>query len=133
VQQEIKGEPFPANMFVPIDVLGPMLDAMLKTGRSPRPPRSWLGVSTPDPGGKLVVARISPGGLASRAGDRVGDMVLGGSGTAEHGLAEFFRAVWRLGKTGVEVPVTLSRGREVLHITVKSGDRNDSLRRPKLH
>jgi hypothetical protein len=48
-------------------------------------------------------------------------------------LAELFRAVWRLGPAGVEVPLTLSRGGEVLHITIKSADRNDFLRKPKLH
>jgi len=31
------------------------------------------------------------------------------------------------------VPLTLSRAGDVLHITVKSADRNDYLRKPKLH
>src|SRR5262249_24522539 len=48
VQQEVKGESYPVNMFVPIDLLGPIYDAMLKTGRSPHPPRPWLGMSTQD-------------------------------------------------------------------------------------
>lgn len=133
VQQEVNGEPRHVNMFVPIDLLDPIFDAMLTTGRSPHPPRPWLGMSTQDVGGKLVVARLSPGGPASRAGVRVGDVVLGVGGSNVHGLAEFFRAVWRLGKAGVEVPLTLSRGGDVLHITVKSADRNDFLRKPKLH
>jgi S1-C subfamily serine protease len=120
-------------MFVPIDLLNPILDAMLNTGRSPHPPRPWLGMSTQDPGGTLVVARLSPGGPASRAGVRVGDVVLGVGGSTVHGLAEFFRAVWRLGAAGVEVPLTLSRAGNELYITVKSADRNDYLRKPKLH
>jgi len=133
VQQEINGEPLHVNMFVPIDLLNPIFDAMLTTGRSPHPPRPWLGMSTQDPEGKLVVARLSPGGPASRAGVRVGDLVLGVGASLVHGLAEFFRAVWRLGAAGVEVPLTLSRAGDVLHITVKSADRNDFLRKPKLH
>jgi S1-C subfamily serine protease len=133
VQQEVGGEMIHVNMFVPIDLLNPILDSMLKTGRSPHPPRPWLGMSTQDPGGKLVVARISAGGPASRAGVRVGDMVLAVGATRVHGLAEFFRTVWRLGNAGVEVPLTLSRGGDVLHITVKSADRNDFLKKPKLH
>jgi len=60
-------------------------------------------------------------------------MVLGVGGSAVQGLAEFFRAVWRLGTAGVEVPLTIARGGDVLHITVKSADRNDYLRKPKLH
>jgi len=133
VQREVNGQSIHVNMFVPIDLLNPIFDAMLKTGRSSHPPHPWLGMSTQDPGGKLVVARISPGGPASRAGVRVGDMVIGVGGSAVQGLAEFFRTVWRLGPAGVEVPLTLSRAGDVLHITVKSADRNDYLRKPKLH
>ena len=133
VQQKVNGEDVHVNMFVPIDLLHPIFDAMLKTGRSPHPPHPWLGMSTQDPGGKLVVSRLSPGGPASKAGIKVGDQVLGVAGTSVSELAEFFRAVWRLGTAGVEVPLMLSRGGETLHITVKSGDRNDFLRKPKLH
>ena len=133
VQQEVGGEMMHVNMFVPIDLLNPIFDSMLKTGRSPHPPRPWLGMSTQDPGGKLMVAKISAGGPASRAGIRVGDMVLGVGASRVHGLAEFFRAVWKLGNAGVEVPLMLSRGGDVLHITVKSADRNDFLKKPSLH
>ena len=133
VQQEVNGERLHVNMFVPIDLLDPIFDAMLKTGRSPHPPRPWLGMSTQDLGDKLVVARLSQDGPASRAGVRVGDIVLGVGGSTVQGLAEFFRTVWRLGAPGVEVPLTVSRGGDVIHITVKSGDRNDYLRKPKLH
>jgi S1-C subfamily serine protease len=133
VQQEVNGEIIHVNMFVPIDILNPILDSMLKTGRSPHPPRPWLGMSTQDPAGKLVVARLSPNGPASRAGVKAGDLVLGVGATPVKGLAEFFRAVWNLGTAGVDVPLTLSRGGDVVHITVKSADRNDFLRKPKLH
>ena len=133
VQQEVNGQPFPVNMFVPIDLLHPILDAMLTTGRSPHPPRPWLGMSTQDPGGTLVVARLTPGGPAARAGVRLGDVVVGVGGSPVKGLAEFFRAVWRLGPAGVDVPLSLSRGGETLHVNVTSADRNEFLKKPKLH
>ena len=87
MQQVVNGEPYPINMFVPIDLLNPILDAMLKTGHSPHPPRPWLGMSTQDTQGTLVVARLAPGGPASRAGVRVGDQVLGVGGSAVQGGA----------------------------------------------
>jgi S1-C subfamily serine protease len=133
VQHEVSGEVIHVNMFVPIDLLAPIFDAMLTTGRSPHPPRPWLGMSTQDPEGKLVVARLSPNGPATRAGIRVGDMVLGVGSTRVHTLADLFRAVWKLGNAGVDVPLMLSRGGDILHIVVKSADRNDFLRKPKLH
>jgi len=133
VQQEVNGEAIHVNMFVPIDLLSPILDAMLQTGRSPYPPHPWLGMSTQDPEGKLVVSKLSPGGPAQRAGVQLGDVVLGVGALRVQGLAEFFRAVWRLGAAGVDVPLTLERAGEVRHVTVKSADRNDFLKKPKLH
>jgi S1-C subfamily serine protease len=133
VQQEVQGETIHVNMFVPIDLLAPILDSMVQTGRSPHPPRPWLGMSTQDPAGKLVVARLSPNGPASQAGVRIGDIVLGVGQARVKSLVELFRAVWKLGPAGVDVPLMLSRGGDVLHITVKSADRNDFLRKPKLH
>ena len=133
VQQEVNGESVHVNMFVPIDLLNPILDAMLQTGRSQHPPHPWLGMSTQDPEGKLVVSKLSPGAPAQRAGVRVGDMVLGVGAQRVHGLAEFFRTVWQLGPAGVEVPLILARGGDVLHITVKSADRADFLKKPNLH
>ena len=133
VQQEMNGESIHVNMFVPIDLLNPILDAMLQTGRSQHPPHPWLGMSTQDPEGKLVVSKLSPGAPAQRAGVRVGDMVLGVGAQRVHGLAEFFRTVWQLGPAGVEVPLILARGGDVLHITVKSADRADFLKKPNLH
>jgi S1-C subfamily serine protease len=133
VQEVVNGETIHVNMFVPIDLLEPILDGMLTTGRSPHPPRPWLGMSTQDPEGKLIVSRLSPGGPAQQAGVKLGDMVLGVGAQRVHGLAELFRSVWRLGSAGVEVPLTLARGGDVLHIVVKSADRTDFLKKPKLH
>jgi S1-C subfamily serine protease len=133
VQQEVNGEQSHANMFVPIDLLEPILDGMLQTGRSPHPPHPWLGMSTQEGEGKLVVGKVSPGGPAQRAGVRAGDMVLGVGELRVSGLAELFRAVWRLGSAGVDVPLTLARDGDVLRITVKSADRSDFLKKPNLH
>ena len=133
MQQQIDREVVHVNMFVPIDLLNPILDTMLQTGRSPHPPHPWLGMSTQDPDGKLVVGRLSAGGPAERAGVQVGDAVLGVGELRVQGLAELFRAVWRLGGPGVEVPLTLARAGDVIRITVKSADRNDFLKKPNLH
>jgi S1-C subfamily serine protease len=133
VQQELNGEAIHVNMFVPIDLLNPILDAMLQTGRGPHPPHPWLGMSTQDPEGKLIVTRLSPGGPAERAGVQPGDLVLGVGSQRVHSLAELFRTVWRLGAAGVDVPLRIARGGDVLHVTIQSADRNDFLKKPNLH
>ena len=133
VQQAVNGEAVHVNMFVPIDLLDPILEAMLLTGRSPRAPHPWLGMSTQEMDDNLVVSRLAQGGPARRAGVQAGDVVLGVGEQRVHALAEFFRAVWQLGAAGVEVPLMLARGGDVLHIKVKSADRTDFLKKPKLH
>jgi S1-C subfamily serine protease len=133
VQQELNGETVHANMFVPIDLLEPIFDSMLKTGRSPHPPRPWLGMSPQESDGKLVITRVAQSGPAQRAGIQAGDIVLGVGETRATDLAEFFRSVWQLGNAGVEVPLAIARAGDVLRITVKSGDRADFLKKPNLH
>ena len=68
---------------------------MVQTGRSPHPPRPWLGMSTEDPSGKLIVDRISPDGPAQPRRRQAGDLVLAVGGQRVHGLADFFRTVWQ--------------------------------------
>lgn len=134
VTHEVKGEAVHANMFVPIDILDPILDTMLQTGRSPHRPHPWLGMSTQDDiDGKLFVTKLAQGGPADRAGVQLGDMVLGVGELRATGLADLFRSIWRLGAPGVAVPLTLARDGDVLRITVKSADRSDFLKKPKLH
>ena len=133
VQQEVNGEGVHVNMFVPIDLLNPIFDGMLQTGCSPHPPCPWLGMRTQDAEDKLVVGRVAADGPAERAGVKVGDIVLGVGELRARNLAELFRAIRRLGPAGVEVPLMLARAGEVLRITVKSGDRDDLLKKPKLH
>jgi S1-C subfamily serine protease len=133
VQQEVGGKALHVNMFVPIDLLNPIFDAMLKTGRGPHPPRPWLGMTTQDSEDKLLVARLAPGGPAQRAGVQPGDLVLGVGAQRVQSLAELFRAIWRHGAAGVEVPLMLARDGDVLHVKVKSADRDDFLKKPNLH
>ena len=133
VQREVNGETVHSNMFVPIDLLEPIFDTMLKTGCSPKPPNPWLGMSTQEVEGKLVVGKVTPNGPAQRGGVHAGDMVVSVGTTRVTALAEFFRAVWRLGPPGVEVPLTIARAGDVLRLTLKSADRNDFLKKPNLH
>lgn len=121
------------NMFVPVDLLEPILDDLVQRGRSPRPPRPWLGMYTTEVSGKLVVAGLAAGGPADKSGLQVGDLVVGVGDERPRGLAEFFRAVWRRGPAGIEVPLTVARNGERLQMRLASADRNDFLKKPQLH
>ena len=69
----------------------PILDAMLKTGRSPHPPHPWLGIYTQVHEGNLVIGGLAPGGPADQAGLRVGDLVIAVGESRARGLAAICR------------------------------------------
>src|SRR5206468_11523372 len=61
------GSEVPGNMFVPIDLLRPILADLIEKGRRPAPARPWLGLATEELHGHLLVTRVSPEGPAKDA------------------------------------------------------------------
>jgi S1-C subfamily serine protease len=133
VQETIGDRPVQGNMIVPIDILEPIFADMLRLGRPDRPPRPWLGMYTTEQGGQAIVAGLADGGPADQAGVRVGDVVVEVGGDRVQSLAALFRAAWRLGASGVEVPLTLVRESGLVRLRVRSADRSAFLRKPVLH
>jgi S1-C subfamily serine protease len=133
VQEESGGRSVQGNMFVPIDLLEPILDDMSKLGRAARPPRPWLGLYATEIKGHVVVSGLAGGGPAERAGVRPGDIVMEIADQRVTGLADLFRRVWSTGTAGVDVPLTLAREGTVSRVRVRSVDRQDLLRKPRLH
>ncbi len=133
VQEALDGESVQGNMMVPIDLLDPILNDMLTTGRSSRPTHPWLGMYTSETSKQLVVGGLAKAGPADRAGVRQGDLVLEVAGERVTTLADLFRKVWQLGPAGTEVPLTLARDGSLLRVRLKSADRNDFLKKPQLH
>ena len=133
VQEKIDAGMLQGNMFVPIDLLEPILEEMLKLGRPKRPARPWLGMYTTEAGDKLVVAGLAAGGPADRAGVKVGDLVLDVAGEKPSSLADLWRRVWRLGPSGTDVPLKLQRKSALVNVRLHSADRHDFLKKPHLH
>ncbi len=134
VQDAVPGDAqVPGNMFVPIDLLKPVLGELLALGRVNRPARPWLGMFTVEDGDRLVVAGLAARGPAHEADVRAGDMVVGVDGEPVHSLADMLRKTWRLGTAGVMVRLTLLRDGEDIDVWVRSADRNDFLKLPRAH
>ena len=133
VQEKLDAGTLQGNMLVPIDLLEPVLDDMLKTGRPGRKPHPWLGMYTTEAGGKLVVAGIAPGAPANRGGIKAGDIVLEVNGEKPDGLADLWRRVWALGAPGAEIPLKLLRKTRVIDARLTAADRADFLKKPHLH
>ena len=132
LQEKSGDETVDGNMFVPVDLLEPILDSLLRTGRSSAPPRPWLGMYTADAQGRLVVNGLATGGPAERAGVATGDLVVAVAGERVTSLAELFRQIWRQGPPGTEIALTLARDGAPLHLQVRSADRDDLLKKPSL-
>jgi len=122
------GTQSPGNMFVPVDLLKPILGDLIARGRAAGPVRPWLGLNAEEMRGRLFVARVSPEGPAQRAGLKSGDIVIGVGGDEVSSLAEFYRKVWARGAAGVEVPLKVLQGVQVRDVNVRSIDRLEYFR-----
>ncbi len=127
------GRVAPLNMVVPIELLEPILDDLL-TGAAGRPGRPWLGLFAQEVDDQVVVIGFAGSeSPASKAGVRHGDVVLAVAGEKVTDLADFYRRVWALGGSGVNVPLRLDRNGQRLDVRVVSSDRRDFLRKPRFH
>lgn len=117
----------PCNMFVPIDLLRSILDDLISTGRSRKSPQPWLGVHVEETHGRVFVLRLTSGGPAERAGLKTGDIVLTVGKKPVEGLADFYRKVWSLGKSGVKVPLSVLHNIQIRDVVVQSEDRHQYL------
>ena len=117
------GSQSPGNMFVPIDLLKPILEDLIAAGRRSGPARPWIGLNAEEMRGRLIVARVSPDGPAARAGLKSGDIVIGVAGEEVNTLADLYRKVWARGAAGVEVPLKVLQGLEIRDVAVRSIDR----------
>ena len=123
------GDPhLPGNMFVPIDLLKPILPEMIRTGHRSGPARPWLGVVADEIQGRLIVTRVSPDGPADQAGLKSGDIILAVGNDAVRSQAEFYRKIWGRGPAGSDIPLRLLQGIDVRDVSVHSIDRIDYFR-----
>ncbi|NIO05652.1 MAG: PDZ domain-containing protein [Proteobacteria bacterium] len=113
----------PCNMFVPIDLLKPILADLITRGRSREPSKPWLGLSAEEAHGRVFVLRVRSEGPAAQAGLKPGDIILSVGKKPVKGLADFYRKVWALGGAGVDVPLSVLQGTQIRDITVQSADR----------
>ena len=124
VRETLEGDPqVPGNMFVPIDLLKPILADLIEKGRRKEPPRPWLGLATEEMHGHLLVTRVSPEGPADKAGVRNGDVVVGVGADPVKSQEELYRKVWALGAAGIYVPLRILKGADVRELRLRSIDR----------
>lgn len=125
VRDAIPGDqPTPGNMFVPINIVKPILSDLKSRGRAAGAPRPWLGLRTESFQGRLLVTGVSEDAPADRAGIERGDIVLAVGPDAVTTQAELYRRLWALGPAGTEVPLRIQRRGDAREIRVRSIDRS---------
>jgi S1-C subfamily serine protease len=125
-----RGTAVPGNLFVPIDRLKPLLADLVARGRAAGPARPWLGVTTQDAEGNVIVTRVASDSPADKASLRVGDVIVALGGQTLRGQADFYTRLWASGEAGREIVLDVLRDGSIERVTVKSMDR-DHYYRPK--
>jgi S1-C subfamily serine protease len=125
------GRVVPGNMFVPVDLLAPVLAEMRATGSTRASHRPWLGVSSQLQEGRVRIVRVERGGPAQLAGVNAGDEVLEVDGAPVDSLESFYKKIWTHPTPTDEVELTVRTGEEVRKVRVQAVDRLQTLRKPQ--
>jgi S1-C subfamily serine protease len=120
----------PGNMFVPVELLRPVLAEMQSTGSTRASIRPWLGLSSSERDGHVQIVRVDRQGPALAAGLQPGDVVLEVDGVQVTTLEAFYKQLWKQPKPDAEVELTVQQGSETRKIRIQAVDRMRTLRKP---
>ncbi len=120
----------PGNMFVPVDLLKPILGELQRQGSSAQSHRPWLGLSSSDQGGRVQILRVNDESPAKAAGLQAGDVVLAVDDTRVATLEGFYKRLWARESPDAPVRLTVLQGPDIKTLIVKPQDRMLTLKRP---
>ncbi|HEV8692443.1 MAG TPA: S1C family serine protease [Ideonella sp.] len=122
--------PLPGNMFVPVDLLKPILDELLSQGRSAQSKRAWMGVNCIELEGEVRVLRVSRAGPAEAAGLRPGDRILRIDGATVDSLDTLWHRLWDGGAAERDVALDIVRDGRSLRLPLRTVDRQSAIKQP---
>lgn len=123
----------PGNMFVPIDIIKPVLGDFIANGKSTMKARPWLGINSQEFQGNLIVTRVSQESPAEDAGLKAGDIIVGIGGQPVKSQADFYTKLWASGGAGAEIPVDVLKSGRVENFKIKSIDRSTYFRQQPMY
>ena len=120
----------PGNMFVPVDLLRPILAELQRSGSSVKSRRPWLGLTSNDQGGRIQIMRVSKDSPADLAGLGAGDVVLAVDDAKVATLEAFYKKLWDRAAPDAEIRLTVLQGADIKTIVLKAQDRMLTLKKP---
>jgi serine protease Do len=121
--------PLPGNMFVPIDLLKPVLAELRERGSSRASTRAWLGLNCAEVAGALRVLRVNDDSPADVAGVLAGDRIVAIDNTPVTQLAQLWQALWAGGAPERAVKLEIVREGKPQTLVLQSVDRAKTLQR----
>ena len=119
------------NMFVPVDLLKPILAELKARGSSRNSSRAWLGLNCVEAGGQVHVVRLSADSPAEAAGVQPKDVIVAVDGVRVADLASMYRTLWRGDRPERDVVLEILRDGEPMRLSVHAVDRMMTLSRPR--
>ena len=120
----------PGNMFVPVDLLKPILAEMQQTGSTRLSRRPWIGLSSAEQGGRVQVVRVNKESPAQVAGLEPGDVVLAVDGVKVSTLEQFYKKLWEHADPEDEIQLTVLQGADIKVIRLRAVDRMKTMVKP---
>jgi len=121
----------PGTMFVPIDLLKPILGELRERGLSRQSERAWVGLNCIEQGGTVRVVRVSEDSPADVAGLLPGDAILRIDGMPVGRLEQLWKTLWAGSGAERAVSLEIQREGESRTLTVQTVDRAKTLRRAR--
>jgi serine protease Do len=119
----------PGNMFVPVDLLRPVLDELRRNGTTAASQRAWIGINCVEDDGELRIVRVNDDSPADVAGLQEDDRILRIDGKKVSALDQLWLSLWRGGAPEREVTLEIQRQGKTETVKVYSVDRAKTLKR----
>lgn len=120
----------PGNMFVPVDLLKPILTELQKTGTTKQSRRPWLGLTSSEHAGQVQVVRVAKDSPAQAGGVEPGDVIVAVDGAPVATLEEFYKRLWSHAQPDDEIRLTVQHGADRRELTLKAVDRMSTMTKP---
>jgi S1-C subfamily serine protease len=117
------------NMFVPVDLLVPILAELRTRGSSEGSRRAWMGVNCVETADGVQVVRVNRDSPADVAGLEPGDRIVRIDGVEVKALAVLWKTLWAGGAPEREVTLDIQRGDAARTLKLQSVDRMKTLKR----